>query len=376
VTPAAARSSATSNQILIPVQALRALAALAVVALHVQMEAGRPPSIPPALPDMRVGNAGVDLFFVISGFVMVYSSEALFGRGDGPWRFFVRRLIRIVPLYWLVTTYYVLRHAFFPSGEPQKPIEFIVSSYLFIPYPLDGHILTPMAANQPFLGLGWTLNYEMLFYLLFSIPVLLSRRAAVLVTSIVLITFVIAGIIAPGMPFPWRFWADPIVLEFVFGMSLGLVFREGWRLPRWLCWTLLVAGLLAFNLDPDGTGSDYRAAVWGIPAAMMVAGATLGDFKPTGRVWRWIAIVGDASYALYLTHFLPIRAMVHLSWWTHFDMASAPWLWMAATLLVAIATSVVIFYAVERPINFFLRRLSAVGPAKFADGTVRAPFSH
>src|SRR5216683_2387903 len=75
--------------------------------------------------------------------------------------------------------------------------------------------------NQPFLGLGWTLNYEMLFYLLFAIPVLLSRRTAVLVTSLVLIALVIAGILAPGMPFPWRFWADPIVLEFVFGMSLG-----------------------------------------------------------------------------------------------------------------------------------------------------------
>jgi len=143
----------TEQQTIVAIQALRALAATAVVFAHFQMDLGRLLNARDALPDLTLGNAGVDLFFVISGFVMVYASEPMFGRAGGPLQFMTRRLIRIVPLYWLVTTLYLVMALAIPAFEKSYSVASVVASYLFIPWPrLDGIM-------QPLVGQGWTLNY-------------------------------------------------------------------------------------------------------------------------------------------------------------------------------------------------------------------------
>ena len=135
-------------------------------------------------PDLTLGNAGVDLFFVISGFVMVYASERMFGRAGGQLQFITRRLIRIVPLYWLVTPLYLVMALAIPAFEKSYSVASVVASYLFIPWPrLDGIM-------QPLVGQGWTLNYEMFFYAIFAAAILAPRRIAVALASGVLIVAV------------------------------------------------------------------------------------------------------------------------------------------------------------------------------------------
>jgi len=98
-------SSKDERRSLLSIQVLRALAAFAVTIEHiVGYEFARQYGLPDALPHFQFGRAGVDLFFVISGFVMVYASESYFGRAKAPQEFFLRRLARIVPLYWVTTT--------------------------------------------------------------------------------------------------------------------------------------------------------------------------------------------------------------------------------------------------------------------------------
>ncbi len=144
-------------------QILRAAAALAVALVHLANDAvtsgGDPAGIVARIAAAMPWEAGVDVFFVISGFVIVHASGKLFGRPGG-WRVFMqRRLTRIVPLYWAVTTAFLLmllldRHAINAAiGGPA----YLVASYVFLPVARPDHVL------QPPLGLGWTLNYEMFF---------------------------------------------------------------------------------------------------------------------------------------------------------------------------------------------------------------------
>ena len=163
--------SSTGQQSIVAIQVLRALAATAVVCAHFQMDLGRLLNARDALPDLTLGHAGVDLFFVISGFVMVYASEPMFGRAGGSWQFMTRRLIRIVPVYWLASTLYLVMALAIPVFEKSYSTASVVASYLFIPWPrLDGIM-------QPLVGQGWTLNYEMFFYAIFAMAVSAPRRS-------------------------------------------------------------------------------------------------------------------------------------------------------------------------------------------------------
>ena len=132
VVPSAGGGSPTLKSI----QVLRAVAAIAVLTLHAANEKVSFLGGDPApFKNFVLGAAGVDLFFVISGFVMVYSSESLFGRADGPLSFFLRRLARIAPLYWAVTIAIIL-YIYAAHGATLWTIyspASLVASFLFWP---------------------------------------------------------------------------------------------------------------------------------------------------------------------------------------------------------------------------------------------------
>ena len=166
------------------VQALRAFAALSVAVWHVLHDA-----IPldPSGHIERWHNAlpwasGVDLFFVISGFVMVYASAELFGRRSSPMTFMARRLIRIVPLYWGATTLFLVVALATPSSVSQAGFGLadVVMSYAFLP------TSRPDGTIQPIYSLGWTLNYEMFFYVVFAACIVLPRRRALAAVALLL----------------------------------------------------------------------------------------------------------------------------------------------------------------------------------------------
>ena len=213
------------------IQALRAIAAIAVAVAHACHYLEKELGIPNPLPGSEFGSAGVDLFFVISGFVMVYASERFFRREARPAEFFLRRLARIVPLYW-VTTSIILAYLLLHYGSLQA-VHFspavVIASYLFIPYPqTDGYM-------APIHGVGWSLNFEMFFYVCFCLALPLGRRLGVAV-----LTALLVGLVAINrtLPPPLDYLAEPIVLEFAMGMLIALAVREGYRCrsscaPRW-----------------------------------------------------------------------------------------------------------------------------------------------
>lgn len=333
------------------VQVLRAVAALGVVACHYGLFYSQSLGNPLAITTLTFGEAGVDLFFVISGFIMVYASQSLAGRAGAPMTFFTRRVIRIVPIYWLVTAAYLAAALLLPGLQKNLPLDYVASSFAFIPYPApDGSTL------QPLVGQGWSLNYEMPFYAIFALALFAPPRIAVLAASGIL-----AGVVALGQVFApvnpmLRFWTDPIILEFVFGMLLGLAYVEGIRLPRALGWVLFVGGLVLFLAATQlHQWIGGRVIPWGLPAVAAVAGATLGGVSASGAAWRGLVLIGEASYALYLTHALAVRGLI--AGFRRLGIDLPFWPGLALALLLSVALAIGVYYAFERPVTRALRNL-------------------
>ena len=179
----------------------------------------------------------MDLFFIVSGFVIVHSSAHLFGAPGARWLFLRRRLWRVVPLYWGVTFAYVAMQAARGNGYAIG-MNHLAASLVFLPVPNSfGSVL-------PTYGIGWTLNYEMFFYACFAAALRLTYHRGLTL---------VAG--APGMlavlnamfdlPQPIRFWAHPVVLEFLLGIACAVLFREGVRLAPSAARLMVVVGLAA-----------------------------------------------------------------------------------------------------------------------------------
>ena len=280
------------------VQVLRAVAALMVVWHHATMLLEQRTYRPVT---WYSGAAGVDVFFVISGLVMTLSTARVRWGGAAAWVFLKRRLERVVPLYWLATTAKVVGTVLLPglALHTVGTSWHVVASYLF--WPSFG----PGGTFEPTLVSGWTLNLEMLFYLLIAASLAAGVRAAAAVVP------ALAALAVIGMArliVPWNvlsFWTNPVLLEFVWGMALGWVVLRatgGRRLPDGVGWGRGGAGFCALVLTPSMPISVWRPALWGGPAAAIVGGALLLEERWGDRVPRPLLLLGDASYSIYLTH--------------------------------------------------------------------------
>jgi exopolysaccharide production protein ExoZ len=281
------------------IQILRALAALAVVLFHMQGELGHRGFDNP-LPSLNVGAFGVDLFFVISGFIMVYSSGQFFARRTGGWRFFIKRIIRIVPLYWIFTTISAaisVALSRYP-GHAEYSMRHIAASYLFLPAarPEDGAML-------PTCPTGWTLNFEMFFYVCFAFALRWSRTVAVAAVCAALSLLIVAGFFFV-LPEPIAFLANPIIAEFCLGMLGAQLLLSGLQIAPVTAAALLIAGAAGALLYAPyvESYSALRPVAWGLSALAIVAASILYKATLNGLVTRALETLGDASYSLYLVH--------------------------------------------------------------------------
>jgi exopolysaccharide production protein ExoZ len=349
---------------IVAIQILRAIAALSVAVGHAQGFIG--------IPMERQGEAfgwsfllpwgaGVDLFFVISGFIMVYSSEGLFGAPGGAKIFAWRRLSRIVPLYWCAMALLLLKTA--ALHKPMPDPASIVTSFLFIPWDTQA-----TGIPRPIYDLGWTLNYEMFFYTVFALCIGLRRELAVALVATCLTALIVLGVAHPFQNPQLFFWTQPIVLEFVFGMGLALMLRNGVMLPTPIRYMLIGLGGAAFFRDFLDTGAQphlwitpndvLRVAGWGLPAAMLVAGCVLKPAREqsTSRFLGAGKLLGDASYALYLCHPIVMSAFAMVWFAAGLNTKLPAYLGAGISLAFAIAFSIFVYRSFERPVTRFLQK--------------------
>lgn len=346
------------SDVLLSIQALRGIAVMAVILIHIQLYFSNKLRMPDFLPQFNIGAASVDVFFVISGFIMVYASERLFGQPGGMRIYFLRRIARIVPMYWAATTilaiYVVVQYGSL-AGAGGAEWDYLVASYLFWPY------VRPDGWGTPLLGVGWTLNYEVFFYTLFGLCIALSRRKIVLTIGALFCVLIAIRTLYPDIPNPFAYWFNPLIIEFVFGMAIAVAFREGVRLPMWLVWTLVAGGLAVLGwswsqahfFDPP---SWLRVPVWGLPALAIVGGFALAERGvPRNLFWRVSGFLGDASYSLYLVHTLTL-GVPRILLGRFIDPASAPWFYFWLIVLVTVVPSLLVYVYVEKPLTAYFQR--------------------
>lgn len=300
------------------VQYLRAIAALLVVVGHTIDSV-----VDPTFEGRRLvlfanlmTQCGVWMFFVISGFIMVYTSQPRDGQEVRAGEFLWKRIARIVPLYWLTSTVYLVRIA---TREALPSAGTILAAYLFFPV-LDGN-----GFIAPFYGVGWTLNYEMFFYALFAASLLLGVARGSVVLVVVLGALVALGQALPLdlIDEPWRtalrFWTHPVMLYFAAGILLAharlALERRGRR--DLLVFRGAIVLVLALPLGLVALGAlDHPSAwlAWRAPVAVgAVALAVFVRDAAATPVHRLVVLLGEASFSIYLTHSFVVGPMAR--WW-------------------------------------------------------------
>jgi len=366
------------------IQALRFVAAMLVVLAHSTAMVNERMHL-----DMfkwRAGWSGVDIFFVISGFVMAISSGTLIPRANG-WKIFItRRLIRIVPLYWVATTLKLATILALPTLALDSPIELwnTIASYLFIPTFDDKSLLA-----APLLKVGWTLNYEMLFYAIFTMALFLGKSPLKFTAAIFAIAVAINIFSTPSVPYANGF-LEPILMEFVMGMlvaklcmhvnnmnanvSAGLSsdLHTGTHrgatnfidtLLQYISTTKVGAIIGALALVISFTimfhyaeqHMWWRWAYWGLPSMIIVTVVALAEPALRKVMPKIFATLGDSSYSLYLFHTFTVplfgTLMIKLK-------IIQPTLALAACIVLSPLVCLAIYAWFELPMTTQLKKLA------------------
>jgi exopolysaccharide production protein ExoZ len=242
---------------------------------------------------LKLGASGVDLFFVISGFVMVYIQVH---RKTSPLRFLRNRLLRIAPLYWVLTLTMALVLLLLPGMFRTNEFE------------LDRFVASMLLACGLFLQketlvfTGWTIEYEFVFYSIFFI----SLYARKLWLSIAISSLIISACVAFG-------YIGSIALEFIFGMVIAAIFFVRSFHPRVYLGSLLLGSIFVLLTGLINVGSIDRSIVWGIPSALIVFGAA--GVRQSGS--NVMTVIGDGSYSIYLAQafLIPVFAKLQARFW-------------------------------------------------------------
>lgn len=353
-------SPKAAPRLILPIQYLRGIAALMVVWFHGVEQV---PGIDAFFP-IHIGNAGVDLFFVISGFIMVVTTRHA---TMSPLEFMRRRVVRILPLYWLLTLLMVGAALCVPSLFKTLIVEpgTLLMSLLFVPH--YSHSFPDRV--WPLLVPGWSLNFEMFFYLLFAASLALPGRWRL--PALIAAMLALAGIGMGAGPFESaaaQVYTSPLLLLFVSGALLGAWWLHHRREPPVALAVILVVAGAVLLLMPGVTLFGPYQQLAG--ATLAVGGSLHGRFA--GWKNRLLQAVGDSSYSLYLTHIFTLGAVRLL--WGHLVPVTQTWqaatCFMVLAMVVSSIVGVLSFQFVERPL---LERLGGLGAPRSKPASARVP---
>jgi len=314
------------------IQILRAVAAILVVITH-----GYAP--------FELGRVGVDIFFVLSGFIMVHVNRQSFGQHGASIAFLRNRLARIVPTYWFCTA---LTALILTTNGSSINLSWLVGSFTFIPATgFNGTIL-------PMLATGWTLNFEMFFYVIFGSCLMFPARAGLIAMFLLLIALVAIGLVlSPTIPI-LVYWTHPLLLEFGLGMIIALI-RPHLVLNRTTGLLIaavgfaILAGFWSYPV-PNRLVDKWLPLLWGLPSAAIVAGLAFSDRgKLLPKAFAPALFLGNASYSIYLAHLIVLIAAGSLPHWLL--KHGAP-----AVIGTGIIAGIALHLAIERPAGVLLKR--------------------
>lgn len=334
------RVSHSPSDRLIGIQILRGLAAMCVVFYHIQLLAEKNGIdsdilVNPILAHMYYG---VDIFFVISGFIM---TKTVIRNDMTASKFIKNRLIRVVPLYWFLTIIFFvginsLSKILSIRGYSYKDL---LSSITFVSGIAQGRV--------PIIDQGWSLEYEMIFYVLIAYFMIFAKGLKTMFLAIfALIIFCSFGL-------------DLVVLEFAYGIGIYIIVSK-FKLPRCLLRSVLVLGVVILLFASlSGIGNDYRFILFGFPAALIVLGSTSVNVRSGSR----LVLLGEISYSLYLSQSLILWWLVQFA--IQINLVNVQLIFLVCLVpMFCIIAGYSVYKFVEQPIDRLIKNLlkSVPGP--------------
>jgi exopolysaccharide production protein ExoZ len=311
---------------------------------------------PPFHNLMRQFDVGVDFFFVLSGFIIMWVHSSDIGKPTQLGSYVMRRWTRVYPPYWCVLIPISILYFLFPgTGKPSQhdPVNFILSFFL----------LPNM--NQPVLGVAWTLVYEIFFYTVFGLLIVIGKRGW-LVLLLWIVAILYFATFADQASWPQNFFFNSLNLEFLIGivvarmLSIARVIYPG---------VFIIAGLIAFALiclldfgeiyDPSPLAQHVML---GTGAAAIIAG--LVELERSSRITfgRFAQILGSASFSIYLVHSV-IQSWVATTAWQLMKGLPGELAWLFL-IVIGIGAGLLFHRFVERPLIEFIRTGFAARSAK------------
>ena len=342
------------------IQALRGVAVLLVVFFHmmtIEKKYGGASVILPGF--LQFGMFGVDLFFVISGLVMVTVTRNKFQQPRQALRFLYHRISRIYPLYWFYSLLVLAVFLYSPSmvNSSQGGRVDILASFLILPQ-----------QQWPLLMVGWTLVHEMYFYFVFFLMLFLPEKhlvkgLAAWTAVIVLLQLNIPTASGPTL----RLVSHPLTIEFIGGCLIGLITSEDngdFSGKHYLYLAVLVTAvaLPCFLFYQHTTGLDeppgwWRSCIMGLPAMFIVYALVRAEQKKV-LLAKPLCMIGDVSYSIYLSHILTLSLIGRI--WAFFssDSITDNLIVLPLMLLAVIGVGAVSYLYIERPLLVMSKKIA------------------
>ncbi|WP_413743089.1 acyltransferase family protein [Sodalis sp. RH15] len=322
---------------------LRAIASMMVVIYHITIKAGQYNNS--AFQWVHIGQYGVDLFFIISGYIMCFTtSDKNIHFGE----FLMLRIKRIIPLYWAMTTVALIIYIIVPSlvnssgGQTS-----IIASYTLIP---NGQKL--LVQN------GWTLSYEFLFYIIFGLSLNFKKTGLLKFNVFVISLMIFIGSIYKFQNVIILFLTDPILSEFLYGM-LAYRMLSSYKTPIIICIISLLIGIFLIIIQNQyGIFNTVlgRSLSGGVPMLFVFIGLVGMEkyiARVDGKLKSILLILGNSSYSLYLIHPFVLSASALVLKKLH--LSSISLIFGVTLLLSSVICGIILFKYIENPINNMLK---------------------
>jgi peptidoglycan/LPS O-acetylase OafA/YrhL len=288
---------------------------------------------------------GVDVFFIVSGFIMYYLTASNFGR-PLYWREFLkRRIIRVVPLYWIFTVLMLVALWKVPGHirHADAPLLRVIASFLFYP------VVRADGQNQPILATGWTLEFEMFFYICFAACLVWRKKIGLGALILAFILFSLVGRFIPQYYSALRFWTSPIIMEFLLGILLAHLYLMKARVSHTVQFLCIASGFALLSVGSHLQFLDRW--IWaGLPAFVLAFGLACGPEWNIGL----LTLGGNASYSLYLSHPFTLNILTLL--WLRLHLPPSTWAYILTGMVMCFVVSLGVYRFIEMPLLGLLRR--------------------
>ena len=294
------------------------------------------------LPLFGFGAWGVDFFFVISGFMMMYITE------DSYTHFLTKRFIRVVPLYWILTMFVFSIAVFKPDflNSTTANFEHLFKSFFFIPFDKNG------TGHSPILFLGWTLNFEILYYILFSLSMWIFKKNRIYICSFAIVLVFLVSSFYSEKHFILKTYSDSIILEFIYGMIIFEFYKKkninDENKFQIKSNDIIIVFFLFFLSSIFIYFNFPRVLSYGFLGTSLLYFILI--FVNNNFFSKVFVVLGDACFSIYLIHPYVIQFFYKFFKLNNTDLSDN----LLATFLsitVTLFLSILIYRTIERPLN-------------------------